>query len=617
MSYVMSGKGAPSAVSDKMKFGVKPSAVRSSSFLKVQKAASPSGNQTMSLGNQIIFDIPNLGTGYYIDWSTSYFRFGVNVQLGHDLIVASDANPTPRKNNGYVRFERGPESMFRRIEIQDYGGGNDLENFENYNDLYCATELMTSNSALRSKCGMYHGEGLLLPHNHFGHGDGNLGLIGSATGGQDAVYWTPAGGTEKYQGITNIPLVSSCNPMDNYNGGYHAEIPYLRYPDLGGIVAAHRNVHSYTVGATYNADGTYYSSSSSADQVDVELDFTRFMEATQAIDATASPYGTIGNPASNVKYVTFQTVSSLFGGCADKYLPMSAINGFRYIFTLDNPEGAFVCCGLNGNLAKDLTVTIVDPTLVFNCVYVDPMVDQALLSSARDAQTRSIRIASQSWRSYSYVIPKGIPSFEQLIPIRVSSLKAIYFTFSRAFYNGVENFDSFAYPQLNSDSKTTWFDNCLTSYQFIMDGSNIGSPNPTYLRKGYSEAITELERSLHIGHKSADGNYLSLICNTDLSDYRYRNFILGQEFESFSNKGPVIESGMNTINSQLSLKLTFDNEGAVKNIPSTVLCPGDALPASEYDVSAPNGPATCYLKIFCLFDVFLNLEPDKTMKLEY
>ena len=71
MSYTMSGKGAPLAVSDKMKFGVKPSAVRSSSFLKVQKVASPSGNQVMSLGNQIIFDIPNLGSGYYIDGSTS------------------------------------------------------------------------------------------------------------------------------------------------------------------------------------------------------------------------------------------------------------------------------------------------------------------------------------------------------------------------------------------------------------------------------------------------------------------------------------------------------------------------------------------------------------------
>ena len=159
MSYTMSGNGAASAVSDKMKFGVKPSAVRSSSFLKIQKAASPSGNQVMSLGNQIIFDVPNLGTGYYIDWSTSYFRFGINVQLGTSL-----AGGGVHRDNGYVRFERGPESMFRRIEYQDYGGGTDLENFENYNDLYCLTELLTNNASNRSGVDTFHGEGFFHPN---------------------------------------------------------------------------------------------------------------------------------------------------------------------------------------------------------------------------------------------------------------------------------------------------------------------------------------------------------------------------------------------------------------------------------------------------------------------
>ena len=603
----MSGKGTGEAVSDRMKYGFKPSAVRSSSFTKVLKASSPSANQIMSLGNQIIFDVPNLGTGYYIDWSTSYFRFGINVQLGTDLAAAGS-----RANNGYVRFERGPESMFRRVEYQDYGGGNDLENFENYNDLYCATELMTSNSALRSKCGMYHGEGLLLPHNHFGQGDLNTGMLNQAAG-KDYQITTINNGVATYAVKTDAPLLSACNPMDSYNGGYHSEIPYLRYPDLGGIVTGYRNTQELTIARTWNG----YAPTTPTNGVAQNIDFSRFMESTQAITASSDAYGSATNPASNVKYITFQTVSSIFGGSADKYLPMAAINGLRIIFTLDNPEGAFVCCGLNGNTAKGLTVTLVEPTLIFNCVYVDPAVDQALLSSARAAGGGSIRIPSQSWRTFSYVIPTGVPTFEQQIPIRVSSLKAIYFTFSRASYNGVESFESFAYPQLHSDSKTTWFDNCLQEYQFIMDGTNIGTGNPIPLRTGYSEAISELERSLHIGQKSADGNYLSLICNTDLSDYRYRNFILGQEFESFSNKGPVIESGMNTINAHLALKLTFDNTNAKKKIPATVLTPGNALPPSEGLATMPTGPVTCFLKIFCVYDVFLNIEPDKSMKIEY
>lgn len=611
MDFIMSGKGTGEAVTDRMKYGFKPSAVRSSNFTKVLKASNPSGSQTVALGNQITFDLPNLGTGYYVDWSTSYFRFGINVQLGTGL--KADGS---RTDNGYVRFARGPESMFRRVEYADFGGATNIEDFENYNDLYCATELMTSNSTLRSKCGMYHGEGLLLPHNHFGQGDLNTGLIAGADIGKDYDTLTVSDTRVLTWGSkTNAPLLTACNPMDQYNGGYHAEMPYLRYPDLGGIICAHRNGQDVTT----HLDWDGFTRKITADDVTVAqtIEFSRFMEATQACVATDSAYGTSPNVASNVKYVTFQTVSSFFGGSAEKYIPMAAIKGMRITFSLDKPEAAFVVNGLNGNTAKELIVTIVEPCLIYNCVYVDPTVDQALISSARSAGGGSIRLASQTWRTFSYVIPAGVPSFEQIIPIRVSSLKAVYFTFSRLSYSGLETFESFAYRQLHADSKDTWFDNCLESYQFIMDGTNLGSGNVTPVRLGYSEAISELERSLHIGMKSANGEYLSLLCNNNLADYRYRNFILGQEFESFSNKGPVIESGMNTINAQLSLKLFFDNTNAKKKIPGTVLLPGNVLPPSEEIDSMPTGPAGCFLKIFCMYDAFLDLEPDKTMKLYY
>ena len=63
-------------------------------------------------------------------------------------------------------------------------------------------------------------------------------------------------------------------------------------------------------------------------------------------------------------------------------------------------------------------------------------------------------------------------------------------------------------------------------------------------------------RALHFGHKSGDGNYLSLL--TDHGAYLDQNFVLGQEFETFSNKGPVIESGLNTLNSLMTLHLNFN-----------------------------------------------------------
>ena len=58
---------------------------------------------------------------------------------------------------------RGPESMFRRVLIQD-ASGNLLESFENYNDLYCLTELL-SDSKQNREGSTFHGEGLKVPGN--------------------------------------------------------------------------------------------------------------------------------------------------------------------------------------------------------------------------------------------------------------------------------------------------------------------------------------------------------------------------------------------------------------------------------------------------------------------
>ena len=132
------------AVTDRMKYGIKPSAVRSENLLHNFKATN-GRTFTQQLGNEIIFEFTGMGNGYYCDFSSSYFRFGVSVGLT-DAYTAPSTYAT-KTNAGYLRFERGPESMFRRVQIFD-AAGNLFENFEHYNDLYCATELMTSNSQL-------------------------------------------------------------------------------------------------------------------------------------------------------------------------------------------------------------------------------------------------------------------------------------------------------------------------------------------------------------------------------------------------------------------------------------------------------------------------------------
>ena len=119
-------EGSYVAVSDRMKYGVKPSAVRSENYLHNIKASNGS-SFPCTLGQDIIFDVPALGNVSYCDFSTSYFWCRVDVTLANTVIQSAGvSNP---KSNGYVRFERGPESMFRRVMIQD-ASGNLLESFE-------------------------------------------------------------------------------------------------------------------------------------------------------------------------------------------------------------------------------------------------------------------------------------------------------------------------------------------------------------------------------------------------------------------------------------------------------------------------------------------------------
>ena len=53
------------------------------------------------------------------------------------------------------------------------------------------------------------------------------------------------------------------------------------------------------------------------------------------------------------RYYTSQLISSLFGGCAEKYLSMSAMNGMRIVLSCENVKGAFVTNGLYSGVAAD------------------------------------------------------------------------------------------------------------------------------------------------------------------------------------------------------------------------------------------------------------------------
>ena len=63
-------------------------------------------------------------------------------------------------------------------------------------------------------------------------------------------------------------------------------------------------------------------------------------------------------------------------------------------------------------------------------------------------------------------------------------------------------------------------------------------------------------RSENYLHNTNQNFYLRLL--QDVGTYTDQNFILGQEFESFSQKGAAIESGLNILTSLITLKLNFN-----------------------------------------------------------
>ena len=63
-------------------------------------------------------------------------------------------------------------------------------------------------------------------------------------------------------------------------------------------------------------------------------------------------------------------------------------------------------------------------------VRVDPTVDQQLIAAAKNPEGGNIIIHSQTYSSYQMNILATQSTFEYIIPIRVSSLKALYFTFA-------------------------------------------------------------------------------------------------------------------------------------------------------------------------------------------
>ena len=87
-----------------------------------------------------------------------------------------------------------------------------------------------------------------------------------------------------------------------------------------------------------------------------------------------------------------------------------------------------------------------------NMVRVDPTIDKQLIASAQ-SEDGAIRIHFQSYSNFQIAIPMGQASWEYMVPIKASSLKAVYFTFTPQSWEGAENFD-------RTNTYFTWLEEC-------------------------------------------------------------------------------------------------------------------------------------------------------------
>ena len=447
-----------SAVSDSMRFNVKPVAVRSENILTSIKSSN--GNAFSGDGSsQVIFDVPAMAGGYYLDTASSRFSFNIG-------FTDTNGNAT-NLTGGTAYLDRGLHSLFNRWQLYD-ASGHLLEDIQNYHLLYAITELCTANPIQRQSRGSFYKE---------------------CRGGTD-----PTNGGGLYGASTaDAPILTTATTLLNFS-------------------------------LTFN--------------------------------------------------------SAIFGGGATKYYPLSAMNGFRIVLTLNNFNNAFACTFTGGSVAA---YRITDPTIYTNMIRVDPAVDRGLIASSRGKDGR-IRIPTQSWRTYTAPLQPTDTVLNRVIPISVSSLKALFFCFVN------QN------PSLNQ-SATACYARYLQSYQLFVGSIAIPTtPVQVVPTAGagfatYNEAISETMRAWHVRIQDAD--WPSMFTNTNgmilqepanINSPQASNIVFGVELESMSNKSNVIESGANVLNNNIELRCNF-TQGTTSTTGMNVV-------------------------FFALHDVFIVIDPD-------
>jgi hypothetical protein len=576
-------------VSDRLRYGLKPVAVES----KQSVITIPALGSTVYSGDtssNIVFRIQHNPSGRYVDPAATRIKMTFTL----DFTGCTTPALTPLDT---ILFERGPESIIRRFQIRDIQQ-RILEDIDNYNSLYAVTELCTANTEIRNNRGGFHHEGnpmdpalggfikhpaaAYIAQNQFDtyaantwQGPATAFQLSSVTPGKitfDMVF-TP----------TSAVFGSSCDkyiPLSVMEG---MEVS-LQLEDITNALLYHLlippsnplNISSRPIPNIQNTIGRKNRSVRRGGIATDDL-YAEFVAGT---DYGVAPHDCAAELAN--LYGAFQGVAQ-----AAAVVPVSWNNRYKFYQA-------------NSNFLSNLKYTISNPKMLLDCLDVSPNVNDELIRAAKDPRDGMIRIQTHSWMVLSnQITPGAYGNWSWTIPISVTSLKSIFFTFSNVSNKNNLNF-------LNSGFEHRG----LLNYRFLIGGVPV---NADYIevKPPYGEALSALYQAWGVNIKT--DACPGLIKVENYSNYEFggqhnmwttpSNVVFGQELESFNQKSGLIQSGINTMQTTFVLECNFDKNSelnlqtcatapAAGGDPSTLSCKKQMWhPTAQYEIRA-----------YCMYD---------------
>ena len=240
--------------------------------------------------------------------------------------------------------------------------------------------------------------------------------------------------------------------------------------------------------------------------------------------------------------------------------------------------------------------TVRDPKLLLSCLDVEPAVNAALVSAAKDPRDGMVRIQTFSWMTFSTQITNGtVGNYQWQIPVSVTSMKSIFFVMTNLARTNDMNY-----------LKTGFQHRGLLSYRIVVGGMPLNADfvtvrNPNSYNT-YSEPIAALMEAWSVHHKSTDtptlltlDNYCPARFDPTWGYYATENAaIFGQELESFNQKSGIIQSGINTMQTTFVLELNFGASTETRII--------EPIAGLQEQYKTYDDTAYYELRVFCMYD---------------